>query len=97
MSVSTCAEESPSQGLEPKPASLWWSSMHDGEIKEGLKVNAAGVEWSFPFQESYMGLGHLFHKSVESQECMQERVTKATKAWFTDAHIFTRGTVGFET
>ena len=50
-------EEASRRDLEPKPASLWWTSTYDSEEKSDVNLGTTSGCYTYPFEEKTKILG----------------------------------------
>ena len=73
--------------LEPKLASLWWSSTYSGEIQEDMTMEAQRGRHKFPFGKS-QDSGILSNQSGTWHDSPEGRVQKAQRAWNRDVRFY---------
>ena len=71
--------------MEPKSASLWWTSTCAKEGKQDMVIETAGGK-HIPLRIS----GHLFSRDGGKQISLEQRMRCANKAWWRDASFFFR-------
>ena len=65
-------EEASRWDLEPKPASLWWTSTHDAEEKVDMILGTTAGCHNFPFEEKFNILGYAWHSDIQKRRCSVE-------------------------
>ena len=63
--------------LEPKPASLWWTSTYDSEEMMDLLIDTKTGRHRTPFV-------FVFKKKKTSRNCLEEGMQMATETWWRD-------------
>ena len=69
-------EEADTRDLEPKPASLWWSSTDAEEVKEDMTLETKEDCTSSPFKN----VAYMFRQTLDSQENLEGRMQMAHTA-----------------
>ena len=73
--------------MEPRPASLWWTSTYGKEDKKEIVMVTAGGKQKLTFADEFRILGHLFSRDGRMQISLEENMQTANKAWWRDAKI----------
>ena len=74
--------------LEPRPASLLWSSTYADEIKLDVTIETNKRRHMFPFEKSFQIPGYIFNPTGESWEGVKERMQKVYSLWWKDAKTY---------
>ena len=72
-------EEAARWDLQPKLASLWWSSTFAERKKEDMVIKTQKVQNKCSFEKSFKILGYIFHPAGRSQEIWTNVCRKRTK------------------
>ena len=81
--------------LEPKPASLKWTSTFADEMMDNITISTRTGQHRILFKKKLKILGYIFNQSGRTQDSLEERMQSASKAWWRDVKIYrsTRCTV----
>ena len=86
-------EEAGKMDLEPKPASLWWTSTCASEEKEDMILGTSKGCYTFPFEDEIRILGCMMNRQGKTCDAVEERLQWANKAFgrtsrYTRARMF---------
>ena len=74
-------EEAERWDLKPKPASLWWTRRYASEEKKEMTICTRTGRHRIPFENMFKMLGYSFNQAGVTQDCLEERMQNANKAW----------------
>ena len=74
--------------LEPKPASLWWTSTYASEEKIDMNLGTTTGCYTFPFEDTFKILGCAMNRQGKTCDAVEERMQSANKAFWKDIVIF---------
>ena len=74
--------------LEPKPASLWWTSTYASEEKSDMILGTSKGCYKFPFEDEFKVLGRALNRQGNSCDAVEERMQSANKAFWKDIMIY---------
>ena len=77
-------EEAAEMDLEPKPASLWWTSTYASEEKEDMILGTSKGCYKFPFEEDFKILGCMMNRQGKTCGAVEERMQSANRAFWKD-------------
>ena len=77
--VKDLIEEAARVDLEPKPASLWWTSTYPSEEKEEMMLGTSKGCYKFPFEEEFKILGCVMNRQGKTCGAVEERMQSATE------------------
>ena len=72
--------------LEPKTASLWWTSAVTSEEK--TEIDTKTGRHRIPLEEHFKILGFSLNRQQKTKDCLEERMQNANKAWCRDKKIY---------
>ena len=75
-------DEAERWNLEPKPASLWWTSTYASEMTEDITICTRTGRHRNPFERSFRIFGLHLNQADKTQSCLEERMQDASKAWW---------------
>ena len=75
--------------LVPKPASLWWTTTYEPEVRCDLSIDTKSGRQKFPFEVEFKILGCAMNKQGKTQDAIEERMQSASKASWKDFLIYT--------
>ena len=81
-------EEAGKVDLEPKLASLWWTSTYASEEMEDMILGTSKGCYKFPFEEDFRILGRVMNRQGETCDAVEERMQSANKAFWKDIMMF---------
>ena len=81
-------EEAAKVDLEPKPASLWWTSTYASDEKKDMILGASKGRNKFPVEEEFKILGCLMNRQGKTCDAVEERMQSANKAFWKDIKIY---------
>ena len=81
-------EEAAEVDLEPKPASLLWTSMFTSEEKEDVILGTSKGCYNFPFEDEFRILGCMMSRQEKTCDAVEERMQSANKASWKDIKIY---------
>ena len=81
-------EEAEEWDLEPKLASLWWTRTCASEEKKENTICTRTWRHRILFEKSFKILGYSCDQAGKTQDCLEERMQNANKAWWRDAKIY---------
>ena len=81
-------EEAGIVDLEPKPASLWWTSTSASEEMEDMILGTSKGCYKFPFEEDFRILGRVMNRQGKTCDAVEERMQSANKAFWKDIMMF---------
>ena len=81
-------QEAERRDLEPKPASLWWTSTYDSEEKMDLSIDTKTRRHRKPFEDNFKVLGFTLNRQGKTQDSLEERIENANEAWWRDATFY---------
>ena len=73
--------------LEPKPASLWWTSTYASEEEEDTILSTLKGCYTFPFEDKFKILGCAMNRQGKTCDAVEERMQSASKALWKDIVI----------
>ena len=82
------SEETSKWDLEPKPASLWWTSTYASEEKNDMIVGTSTGCCKFPFEDTFKILGCAMNRQGKTCDAVEERMQSANKAFWKDSLTF---------
>ena len=62
-------EEASRRDLEPKPASLWWTSTYDSEEKSDVNLGSTSGCYTYPFEENFQDFGLCNESPKDNVRC----------------------------
>ena len=68
--------------LEPKPASLWWTSTYASEDKSDMILSTSRACYKFLFQDEFRILGCALNRQGKTCDDVEERMQSADKAFW---------------
>ena len=68
--------------LEPKPASLWWTSAYASEEKSDIIVGTSTGCYKFPSEDTFKILGCAVNRQGKTCDAVEERMQSANKAFW---------------
>ena len=74
--------------MEPNPASLWWTSTYADEMMDDITISTRTGRHKVPFEKSFRFLGYAVNQAGRTQDCLEERMQHANKAWCIDMKIY---------
>ena len=74
--------------VEPKPASLWWTSTYASEEKSDMILGNGKGCYKFPFEDEFKVLGCAMNRQGKTCDAAEERVQPANKAFWKDIMIY---------
>ena len=74
--------------VEPKPASLWWTSTYASEMMEDITIGTRTGQHCVRFKKNFKILGYTFNQAGQTQDYVEERMQSANKAWWRDVTIY---------
>ena len=80
-------EEASRWDLEPKPASLWWTSTCASEEKNDMISGTLTGCYKFPFEDTFNILGCAMNRWEKTCDVVEERMRSANKAFQKDIVI----------
>ena len=80
-------EEAAEVELEPKPASLWWTSTNASEEKEEMILGTWTGCFKFPFEDEFRILGCKMNRQGKTCDAVKERMQSANRAFWKDIKI----------
>ena len=81
-------EEAERWGLEPKLASLWWTSTNTSEEKKDFMIDTKTGHHRILFEEHFQILGFSSNRAGRTQDCLEEQMQNANKAWWRDVKVY---------
>ena len=81
-------EEAERWDLDPKPASLWWTSSHADEKMDDMTTRTRTRLHKLPFEKKFKTLGYTFNQTRRTQDSFEERMQSANKAWWRDVKMY---------
>ena len=81
-------EEAEKVDLEPKPASLWWTSTYASEEKEDMILGTSEGCYIFPFEDEFRILGCVMNRQGKSHDAIEETMQSANKAFWKDIMMY---------
>ena len=81
-------EEAGRWDLEPKPASLWWTSTYEPEEKVDMILGTTLGCYKFPFEDKFKILGCVMNRQGKMCDAVEEQMQSANKAFWKDLLIF---------
>ena len=81
-------EEASKLDLEPKPASLWWTSTYASEEKEDMTLDTSKGCYKFHFEDEFRILGCVRNRQGRTCDAVEERMQSANKAFWKDIMIY---------
>ena len=83
--VKTLIEEAGKVDLEPKPASLWWTSTYASEEKSDMILGTIKKNYNkFLFEDEFRILGCAMNRQGKTCNAVEERMQSANKALWKD-------------
>ena len=73
--------------LEPKHASLWWTSTYAFEEKEDMILGTSKGCYKFPFEDELKILGCMMNRQGKTCDAVGERIRSANEAFWKDIKI----------
>ena len=74
--------------LEPKLASLWWTSTDDDERMDDSEIRKTTGLHKLLFEKKKKILGYTFNQPGRTQDRLEERLQSVDRAWWIDVKIF---------
>ena len=81
-------EEASRWDLEPKPASLWWTSTYASEEKIDMILGTSTGCCKFPFEDEFKILGCALNRQGKTCDAVEERMQSANKVFWKDIVIY---------
>ena len=83
-------EEAERWDLEPKPASLWWTSTSASEMMEDITIGTRSGQHRVLKNNIYEILGYTFNQAGLTQDCLEDRMHNSKTTWWRDVKIYRR-------
>ena len=81
-------EEAERWDLDPKQASLWWTSSHADEKMDDMTTRTRTRLHKLPFEKKVKTLGYTFNQTRRTQDSFEERMQSANNAWWRDVKMY---------
>ena len=66
-------EEAGKVDLEPKPASLWWTSTYASDEKDDMILGTSKGCYKFPFEDEFRILGCVMNRQGKTCDAVEEQ------------------------
>ena len=75
-------------GFETRASNSWWTSISDSKEKKELMIDTETGSRRIPFEDKLKILGFTLNPQGKTQDCLEERMQNANKAWWRDVQIY---------